>query len=29
MKNGPWLRADVQAHIEPPTTPLIKVELEE
>ena len=29
MKNGPWLSADVQARIEPPYIPTIKVELEE
>ena len=29
MKNVPWISADVQACIEPPLIPLIKVELEE
>ena len=29
MKNGPWISADVQACIEPPTIPLIKKEWEE
>ena len=28
-KNGPWVSADVQACIEPPPTPIIKMELEE
>ena len=29
MKNGPWISAHVQAHIEPPSIPLIKMGLEE
>ena len=29
MNNGPWISVDVQACIEPPPVPLIKVELGE
>ena len=29
MKNGPWLRSNVQACIETPQIPLIKVDLQE
>ena len=29
MKNGPWISAGVQAWMDPPLIPLMKVELEE
>ena len=29
MNNGPWISVDVQACIDPPPTPIIKMELEE
>ena len=29
MKNGPWLRADMKAHIEPNPIPMIKLEVED